>query len=214
METSNILTLIKNERWRLLLELFFKNKNEFIQQFTKWLQEEYKTYTIFPPTSQIFEMLHLTNFNDVKVVIIGQYPYHNYNQAHGLAFSSKIDTPPSLINIFKELNRTNYNGDLTLWAKQGVLLLNESLTVRYKIPNSHKGKGWSEITNGIIQILNKKHNHLVFLLWGQSAQQKYKLIDKTNHLVLIDRHPSPLTTGFVGCNCFINANNYLEFINY
>lgn len=125
-------------------------------------------HTIFPPNTQIFEMLNLTNFNDVKVIIIGQDracagaegAYHDFDQAHGLAFSSKISTPPSLLNIFKELNRTNYttknNGDLTIWAKQGVLLLNESLTVRYKIPNSHKGKGWSEIPDAIIKILNLK----------------------------------------------------------
>ena len=183
-----------------------------------------KTRTIFPPEADVFTALNLIAFKDVKTVIIGQDPYHGHGQAHGLAFSvpEGMRPPPSLKNIFKEiitdvypeksLTIDDFSPNLSDWAKQGVLLLNASLTVEEKKPGSHKNIGWLTITDQIINVLSTKQNNLVFLLWGAFAQSKKGLIDDSKHLVLEAPHPSPLSSyrGFFGCRHFSKANQYLE----
>ena len=184
----------------------------------EFLKEEYSTHTIYPSMYDIFNSMRHTAFNEIKVVILGQDPYHEPNQAMGLAFSvpkgQKI--PPSLVNIYKEIERETgdkmpTHGDLTEWAKQGVLLLNTSLTVRAHQANSHKNKGWEEFTDAIISKISLNREGVVFLLWGANARAKAKLIDKNKHLVLECAHPSPLSAynGFFGCEHFTKANKYL-----
>ncbi|HOJ10575.1 MAG TPA: uracil-DNA glycosylase, partial [Clostridiales bacterium] len=177
------------------------------------------TKIIYPDKDNIFEALKLTTYKDVKVAIIGQDPYHGENQAHGLAFSVQkgVDIPPSLLNIFKELvNDLNCyipnNGCLVPWARQGVLLLNTSLTVVADAANSHRNKGWEVFTDSIIQLLNKKDTPIVFLLWGNNARDKAKYITNQKHLILTSAHPSPLSAnrGFFGCKHFSKANNFLR----
>ena len=202
--------------WLKVLEPEFKKSymNE-LRDFLK--QEKSKKKIIFPPTEKTFACLKLTALDSVKLVIIGQDPYHGRGQANGLAFSVKDGQPipPSLQNIFKEIEQDieespPENGDLSFWAEQGVLLLNSVLTVEKGNPASHSGKGWEEFTDKIIQILNLKEN-LVFLLWGSYAQRKGSIIDPKKHKVLEAPHPSPLSAhrGFFGCKHFSQANDYL-----
>jgi len=188
-------------------------------ELASFLQKEMAGHkTIFPALPQIFEALNLCDLNKVKVVIIGQDPYHQAGQATGLAFSvSKGQAlPPSLKNIFKELNsdlHINLNdGDLSAWAKQGVLLLNTVLTVEQASPNAHQNKGWEMFTDQVIRLLNEHHQNLVFILWGKPAQSKIKLIDSTKHFCIQSAHPSPLAAyrGFFGSKPFSKTNNYLK----
>lgn len=205
--------------WRALLEA------EFDQSYMKSLQaflvaEQDQGKTIYPPADEIFTALNLTSVKNVKVVILGQDPYHGPNQAHGLSFSvpaSISKLPPSLKNIYKELHADlaipiATNGDLTRWAKQGVLLLNAMLTVEAKSAGSHQKRGWEEFTNRIIQLLSERCDGLVFVLWGAYAQKKSVLIDDGKHLVLKGIHPSPLSAhrGFFGSKPFSLINQYLS----
>ncbi|HOG36164.1 MAG TPA: uracil-DNA glycosylase [Paludibacteraceae bacterium] len=190
----------------------------YFYQLVKFVKQEYATKTIFPPGKLIFNAFNLCPFDKVKVVILGQDPYHNFNQAHGLSFSVNdgVEIPPSLVNIYKEIEselgiKTLPTGNLERWAKQGVLLLNATLTVQAHMAGSHQGKGWERFTDAVIQTLVKRREHLVFMLWGNYAQQKSKYIDKSKHLVLTAVHPSPLSAyrGFFGCGHFRDANDYL-----
>ena len=184
-----------------------------------FVRQEYKTSTIYPPASLIFNAFNLCPLDKIKVVIIGQDPYHEPGQAHGLCFSVNdgVKFPPSLQNIYKEI-ASEYNqpmpqsGNLTRWAEQGVLLLNATLTVRAHLAASHQGKGWETFTDNVIKEVNDRCQNVVFLLWGSYAQKKEAYIDKSKHCVLKAAHPSPLSAyrGFFGCNHFILANNYLR----
>lgn len=198
-------------------------KNEFEKPYfaslCDFVRQEYKTNTIYPPASLIFNAFNLCPIDKIKVVIIGQDPYHEPGQAHGLCFSVNdgVKFPPSLQNIYKEI-ASEYNqpmpqsGNLTRWAEQGVLLLNATLTVRAHLAASHQGKGWETFTDNVIKEVNDKCQNVVFLLWGSYAQKKEAYIDKSKHCVLKAAHPSPLSAyrGFFGCNHFILANNYLR----
>ena len=187
-------------------------------ELRKFLKQEYSTQTVYPNMEDIFNALKLTSFKDTKVVIIGQDPYHGFGQAHGLCFSVKkgVVPPPSLKNIYKELKsdigfEIPSHGELTSWAKQGVLLLNNVLTVREGLPNSHKGKGWEIFTDRVIGELNKKETPVVFLLWGANAQKKAEIITNPKHFKLLSVHPSPLSAsrGFFGCRHFSKTNEIL-----
>ncbi len=191
----------------------------YMQSLRTFLQRERDDgHIVYPPDTEIFNALNLTPFEDIKIVILGQDPYHGEGQAHGLAFSVRpgVPLPPSLQNIYKELH-TEYgpgarvHGDLTHWARQGVLLLNTSLTVRQSQPGSHQNKGWESLTDAIIRAVNDRHDHVVFMLWGAHAQKKGGVIDRNRHLVLTAPHPSPLSAyrGFLGCGHFKAANEYL-----
>jgi uracil-DNA glycosylase len=198
-------------------------KEEFNASYFKNIPEHIKVEksqgkTIYPPGSLIFNAFNTTPFNKVKVVILGQDPYHGAHQAHGLCFSVQngVPPPPSLINIFKELHEDvgvpiPNHGNLTHWAEQGVFLLNASLTVRAGEPMSHARIGWADFTNHVIKTLSDKREHLVFLLWGKFAQEKRVLIDESKHLILRSVHPSPLSAsgGFFGCRHFSKTNEYL-----
>ncbi len=190
----------------------------YYKKLRAFLKDEYSKYTVYPDMHDIFNALKYTSFKETRVVIIGQDPYHEPNQAHGLCFSVKTGNPPppSLVNIYKELNSDiGFNipshGELTAWAKQGVLLLNTVLTVRKGQANSHKGKGWEILTDRIIEELNKKETPIVFLLWGANAKSKASLITNKNHKILTSVHPSPLSAygGFFGCKHFSSANGFL-----
>ena len=192
------------------------NKSYF-EKLMNFIEDEYNNYTIYPDRNNIYNALRLTPPEKVKVVILGQDPYINKNQANGLSFSvqSGITIPPSLRNIFREQRKDlgiiqPNSGDLTKWAEQGVLLLNTTLTVRAGLSNSHQGKGWGIFTDSIIKYLGQKEN-IVFMLWGNNAKAKRKLIDSSKNLILEAAHPSPLsaTRGFFGCQHFSKANNYL-----
>lgn len=208
--------------WDALLKEEFSSV--YYQNLRKFLVDEYNTpnYPIYPPTQDIFNALRYTSYKDAKVVILGQDPYHGEGQAHGLCFSVKkgITPPPSLVNIFKEqasdvgITIPNH-GELTTWAIQGVLLLNTVLTVRGGQPNSHANKGWEILTDKIIELLNQKEEPLVFLLWGNNAKAKKKLLNNPKHLVLTAPHPSPLSAyhGWFGCKHFSKTNEYLESNN-
>ena len=199
-------------------------KNEFQQPYfhnlVSFVKDEYDQYTCYPKGSDIFKAFDLTPFPEVKVVIIGQDPYHGPNQAHGLCFSvqDSVPKPPSLENIFKAIQQDlgkpiQENGNLTSWAKQGVLLLNASLTVRAHEAGSHQGQGWETFTNAVIANLSEQREHLVFLLWGGFAKRKSTLIDKQKHLVLTSGHPSPLSANrgyWFGHKHFSETNAYLE----
>lgn len=194
-------------------------ESDYFNEIKSKVREEYSKQTVYPPFNLIFNSLNLTPFNKVKVVILGQDPYHGPNQAHGLSFSVQegVTPPPSLVNIYKEIesdlgvtaNRTS--GDLTKWSKQGVLLLNSVLTVRHKSPASHRKLGWEQFTDSIIKTLNENSEGIVFLLWGKFAQGKTELIDSKRHLVLQAPHPSPYSAsyGFFGCKHFSKTNKYL-----
>ncbi len=192
----------------------------YYKELREFLKNEYENVTVYPPKEDIFNSLRYTSFSDTKVVIIGQDPYHGFGQAHGLCFSVKkgIAPPPSLKNIYKELESDIEgfiippHGELTSWAKQGVLMLNNVLTVREASPNSHKGKGWEKVTDRIISELNKKQTPIVFLLWGNNAITKAKIIDNPIHKKLTSVHPSPLSAygGFFGCKHFSLTNEILK----
>jgi uracil-DNA glycosylase len=191
----------------------------YYQELRRFLIEEYRRYTVYPDMHDIFNALKYTSFSDTKVVILGQDPYHGPGQAHGLCFSVQkgVEPPPSLQNIFKELMQDvgiqrPTHGELTCWARQGVLLLNAVLTVREHEPNSHKGKGWETLTDRIISELNNKQTPVVFLLWGANARSKKVLITNPLHVKLETVHPSPLSAynGFFGCRHFSKANAILE----
>lgn len=197
-------------------------KNEFekpyFKELSNFLHDSYENKSIYPPKSQVFSAF-TTDLANMKVVIIGQDPYHGPRQAHGLAFSVRpeVQTPPSLQNIFKEIHddlglSIPRSGNLNRWAEQGVLLLNNTLTVEAHKAGSHRGKGWEQFTENIIKYLSETQPHLVFLLWGRDARTKKSLVDTKKHLVLEAAHPSPLSayTGFFGCKHFSKANNQLE----
>ena len=185
---------------------------------TSFVRREYSSKQCFPPGPLIFNAFNACPFHNVRVVIIGQDPYHDVGQAHGLCFSVNegVAIPPSLENIYKELNRDlglpiPTSGNLQRWAEQGVLMLNATLTVEAHHPGSHQNKGWEELTDAAIQALNEKKQHLVFMLWGSYAQRKGQFIDRKRHCVLTAAHPSPLSAynGFFGCRHFSQANAYL-----
>ena len=203
--------------WDALLKEEFEK--EYYLQLREFLKTEYFTRTVYPPMNDIFNALKYTSYSNTRVVILGQDPYHGKGQAHGLCFSVKEGTPPppSLKNIFKELkNELDIpeppTGELTGWAKQGVLLLNTTLTVREATPQSHKGKGWEILTDKIIELINEKSTPVVFMLWGSNARTKKSLITNPKHLVLECAHPSPLSAynGFFGCGHFSKANAFLS----
>ncbi len=195
-----------------------EREKDYFKELTKFVNKEYRTQTVFPPKENIFNSLRLTPYENVKVVIIGQDPYHGVSEAHGLSFSVMpgIKVPPSLQNIFKELHDdlgcyVPNNGFLEKWAKQGVLLLNSVLTVRKDCPGSHRDKGWEIFTDTVISEINKKDTPVVFLLWGSYAKQKKSLITNPKHLVLETVHPSPFSArnGFFGCKHFSKTNEFL-----
>ncbi|HLO92578.1 MAG TPA: uracil-DNA glycosylase [Lentimicrobium sp.] len=203
--------------WKEVMQDEF-DKHYFIE-LKNFLLHEKANYQIFPPGPNIFEAFNKTPFNKVKVVILGQDPYHGYGQAHGLCFSvpEKVPFPPSLQNILTELkNDLGFpipsSGNLTKWAKNGVLLLNATLTVRENQAGSHQGRGWEIFTDAVIKRLSENRNNLVFLLWGKYAQNKKTLIDTSRHYILEAPHPSPLSAyrGFIGCSAFSKANKYLS----
>ena len=207
---------IGNEWDKLLADEF---KKDYYLQLRQFLISEYNSHTIYPPMNDIFNALKTTSYSDVKAVILGQDPYHGAGQAHGMCFSVKKGTPPppSLQNIFKEIHDElglpiPPHGELTKWAKNGVLLLNTVLTVREGQANSHRGHGWEILTDRIIELLNERDTPIVFLLWGGNARSKAKLITNPKHLVLQCAHPSPLSAynGFFGCGHFIKANEFLK----
>jgi len=194
-------------------------EKEYYQKIRKFLIYEYNHYRIFPDMNNIFNALKLSDYNDIKVVIIGQDPYHGEGQAHGLCFSVQkgIQTPPSLVNIYKELQSDlgcyiPNNGFLEKWARQGVLLLNNVLTVRQAQPNSHKTCGWEIFTDRVIMELNNRENPIVFMFWGANAKKKEALVTNPNHYILKAAHPSPLSAfnGFFGCKHFSKANEFLK----
>lgn len=203
--------------WDELLEDEFQK--EYYQQLKQFLIREYRYRTIYPDMYSIFEALKLTSYGDTRVVILGQDPYHGEKQAHGLAFSvqKEVAIPPSLLNIYKELQddlgcAIPNNGYLAPWSEQGVLLLNTSLTVVANAPNSHRGKGWEQLTDHIIRLLNLKETPVVFMLWGNNSRSKTPYITGEKHLVLTSVHPSPLSAsrGFLGCRHFSKANQFLK----
>ena len=202
--------------WDNVLNIIW-NSNGFKSFYNKILNE-YDIKTIYPPKDYIFNALKLTNYENTKVVIVGQDPYHGENQAHGLSFSVQkgIKLPPSLQNIYKELEsdlgiKPRLDGDLTCWAKQGVLLLNAVLTVEKDKAGSHRNWGWELLTDYIIKVLNKKDSPIVFILWGNFAKEKAKLITNPKHFIIISSHPSPFSaySGFFGSKPFSKTNNYL-----
>lgn len=186
----------------------------YMQTLKDFLRDERANFQIYPKPQDVFAAFSLTSFNDVRVVILGQDPYHGPNQAHGLAFSVQdgVKIPPSLRNIFKELNQQPAHGNLTKWAQQGVLLLNTTLTVREGSPASHTGKGWERFTDAVIATLSSHKEGLVFMLWGKHAQSKSPLINFNKHTILKAPHPSPLSAskGFFGSNHFQIANEVLS----
>lgn len=191
---------------------YFTNLVEFVK-------EEYSTHSIYPPGKEIFQAFDCCDFSDTKVVIIGQDPYHGAGQANGLCFSVRdgVRMPPSLVNIFKEIKQDlgkpiPASGDLTRWARQGVLLLNATLTVRSSAPGSHQNKGWENFTDAVIRKLSEEKEHVVYLLWGAYAQKKGEIIDRGKNLVLMSAHPSPFSAdrGFFGCKHFSKTNEYLK----
>ncbi|MBO7651054.1 MAG: uracil-DNA glycosylase [Lachnospiraceae bacterium] len=192
---------------------------DYYKQLGKFVNWEYQQHTVYPPKDEIFSAFRLTPLSKVKVVILGQDPYHEPNQAHGLCFSVRPGTeiPPSLVNIYKELQDDlgcyiPNNGYLVKWAEQGVLLLNTLLTVRAHVAFSHKGAGWERFTDAVIEALNRENRPIVFLLWGSPAQRKAEMLNNPNHLILKAPHPSPLSAyrGFFGCKHFSKANRFLQ----
>lgn len=212
-----LLQYLKDPSWREVLKDEFHA--EYFLELEKELSAAYKEDIVYPPKEDIFQALNLTPFGKVKVVIIGQDPYHGPNQAHGLSFSVKegVRVPPSLVNIYKELESDlgiipPKDGNLEAWAKQGVLLLNNQLTVLAGKPMSHKNLGWNEFTDKIIEVLNEEKENLVFILWGSPAQNKAKAVDVKKHHVIKSVHPSPLSSyrGFFGSKPFSKTNEFLK----
>ena len=206
-----------DESWKKRLQSEFDKP--YFEKLTNFVRNEYKIHRIFPPAPLIFNAFDSCPFNKVEVVIIGQDPYHEPGQAHGLCFSVNdgVQIPPSLVNIFKEIERStgkpvSQSGNLSRWANQGVLLLNATLTVEAHRAGSHQGKGWETFTDAAIRTLADEKENLVFILWGNYAQQKGALINPARHLILKSVHPSPLSAyrGFIGNNHFILANQYLK----
>lgn len=203
--------------WQPLLQQEFDA--EYFVRLTDFVRQEYRTARVFPPAGKIFSAFDTCPWDSLKVVIIGQDPYHGYGQAHGLCFSvaEGVPFPPSLQNIFKEIQAETgapipRSGCLDRWARQGVLMLNATLTVREASPGSHQGHGWEEFTDHVIRIVSDKRENVVFLLWGAYARSKARLIDPTRHLILEAAHPSPLSAnrgGWFGCGHFVKANQYL-----
>lgn len=207
------------EGWKNLL--FEEFEKEYFKNLVDFVKNEYRTHKIYPPGKDIFAAFDYCSLEDLKVVIIGQDPYHGDGQAHGLCFSVQkgVRTPPSLQNIFKELKddigkTPPSHGDLSDWAKQGILMLNATLTVRAKQAGSHQNKGWETFTDAVIQKISEEKEQLVFLLWGAYAQRKGQIIDRSKHLVLESAHPSPFAAmrGFFGNRHFSQTNAYLENI--
>jgi len=205
------------ESWKKVLQSEFEKP--YFEELTNFVRSEYQTKKIFPPAKLIFNAFDQCPFDEVKVVILGQDPYHGDGQAHGLCFSVNdgVRFPPSLVNIFKEIESelgkpSPASGNLTRWAQQGVLLLNATLTVQAHQAGSHQGRGWEQFTDAVIQILAQQKNNLVFVLWGAYAQSKAAFIDASRHLVLQSAHPSPFSVhrGFFGNNHFVMTNNYLK----
>ena len=203
--------------WDSLIQDEFQK--DYYVKLRQFLISEYNSHTIYPDKYDLFSALKLTSYNDTKVVILGQDPYHGPNQSHGLAFSVKVGvrTPPSLLNMYKELHEDlGYyipnNGFLVPWAKQGVLLLNTVLTVREGSPNSHRNKGWEIFTDKVIETLNNREKPVIFLLWGNNAKEKKKIITNKHHYILETVHPSPLSAsrGFFGCKHFSKTNEILN----
>lgn len=208
--------MISND-WMNVIQAEFSK--DYYKELYNFVKKEYSEYVVYPPSEDIFNAFHLTPFSKVKVVILGQDPYHNVGQAHGLCFSvqPETDIPPSLANIYKELQddlgcRIPNNGYLVKWAEQGVLLLNTVLTVREHTPNSHQGKGWEQFTDAVIRALNEKDEPIVFLLWGRPARLKKSMLKNPKHLILEAPHPSPLSVyrGFYGCKHFSKTNEFLQ----
>ena len=204
------------ESWKRVLGSEFEK--EYFKTLRDFIHSEYRNKTIYPPAKQIFNAFDSCPFESVKVVILGQDPYHEPSQAHGLSFSvlPPCPPPPSLVNIYKEIRSdvgglVSANGDLTAWSRQGVLLLNATLTVEAHKAGSHQNKGWETFTDSAIKALAENREHLVFMLWGSYAQRKGAFIDRSRHLVLQAPHPSPLSAyrGFFGCKHFSSANAYL-----
>lgn len=211
------MSMLTND-WAQVLAPEFKKS--YYRKLYEFVKEEYSRAVIYPPADEIFNAMHFTPLAEVKVLILGQDPYHNVNQAHGLAFSvppTQKDIPPSLQNIYQELHddlglRIPNNGYLKKWVDQGVLLLNTVLTVRANQANSHQGHGWELFTDAIIQAVNAQERPIVYLLWGRPAQSKVPMLTNPNHLILTAPHPSPLSAyrGFFGCRHFSKANAFLE----
>ena len=206
--------------WKAVLQPEFEKP--YFDRLTEFVRREYASTTCYPPGSLIFNAFNLCPFDKVKVVLIGQDPYHEPGQAHGLCFSVQdgVQYPPSLQNIFKEINSDTgapmpASGNLTRWATQGVLLLNATLTVRAHQAGSHQKQGWEEFTDSVIRVLSAQRDHLVFILWGSYAQSKAQLIDSSRHLILRSAHPSPLSAyrGFFGNHHFTLTNDYLRKYN-
>ena len=205
---ETVLDLISDPVWKQVLREAFatERRAEFLENFSAWVWSQYDTAAVFPPKHEIFAALNAATFDDVKVVIVGQDPYHTPKKAHRLSFSFRSGIQPSLRNIYAELQRTGFAvptefGNLMKWAEQGVMLLNSS---------SHAGKGWEKITDEIIQQISSRKDNVVFMLWGAFAQKKCTFIDVNRHCVLKAAHPSPMATGYIGCNCFRDANSYLN----
>lgn len=203
--------------WDELLSSEFSK--EYYQELRQFLISEYKNHTVYPDMYDIFNAFKYTSYEDTKVVIFGQDPYHEPHQAHGLAFSVQegVRIPPSLSNIYKELNNElgcyiPNNGMLRKWAEQGVMLLNSSLTVRGGMANSHRNKGWEEFTDAVVKLYNKRENPIIFMLWGNNAKEKASYITNPNHIIFTSAHPSPLSAsrGFFGCGHFKKANEVLN----
>ena len=211
------MSMLTND-WSLALKDEFNKP--YYRDLYRFVKEEYSTKVVYPPADDIFNALHLTPLKDVKVLILGQDPYHNEHQAHGLSFSvlpDQKDIPPSLQNIYKELQEDlgcyiPNNGYLKKWADQGVLMLNTVLTVRALEPNSHQGRGWENFTDAIIQAVNQKDEPVVYMLWGKPAQSKIPMLTNPKHLILKAPHPSPLSAyrGFFGCKHFSKCNEFLS----
>ncbi len=209
------------ESWKKVLQKEFDEK--YFEDLTNFVKAEYQRATVYPPAKFIFNAFELTPFDKVKVVILGQDPYHGVNQANGLAFSVNdgIRLPPSLMNIYKEIESDlsqksiNKNGNLENWARQGVLMLNATLTVKADMAGSHQNKGWEKFTDAVVKILSEQKENLVFILWGNYAQKKGCVIDESKHLVIKSAHPSPLSAynGFFGSKPFSQTNAYLIFNN-
>jgi uracil-DNA glycosylase len=200
-------------------QLMGEFEKDYFLKLSEFVKDEYRTNTVYPPGALIFNAFNLCPLDKVKAVIIGQDPYHGPGQAHGLCFSVKdgVDFPPSLINIFKEIHSDiglpkPGSGNLERWARQGVLLLNATLTVRAHQAGSHQKRGWEEFTDSVINIINRKKNNIVFFLWGAYAQKKGESIDRSRHMILESVHPSPLSAsrGFFGNKHFSKCNDYLK----
>jgi len=203
--------------WKQRLSPEFEK--DYFVALTEFVRTEYQQHTIFPPGKEIFRAFDACSFDDTRVVIIGQDPYHGPGQANGLCFSVRdgVRQPPSLVNIFKEIaadlgKPMPSSGDLQRWASQGVLLLNATLTVRASTPGSHQNKGWETFTDAVIRLISETKSNVVFLLWGAYAQKKGEIIDRSKHLVLMSAHPSPFSAdrGFFGCRHFSKTNEYLR----